>query len=188
MLGALPVTNVMQTLFRELKTAQVDQLKRLGRRFTDVIQTQPPASILQDGKTRCCDLFLHDFSRLRQPASAIVTQTGIRMHLLSESSEWKRYEQRRMGEKTSVRNDSTVIAKCEGWAKLSQKINRPHWPRFNESQIHEGNTKMNMKKSNETTTKLNMNMNKNLKVNMNRKMKKKIDMKENRNEVELEHE
>jgi hypothetical protein len=67
--------------------------------------------------------FLHNFSQLRQTGSAPVTQTGIRSRLLSESREWKRYEQRKMGEKTSERNDITVIAKCEGWAKPSQKIN-----------------------------------------------------------------
>jgi flagellar motor switch/type III secretory pathway protein FliN len=110
--------------------------------------------------------------------------------LLSESREWKRYEQRRMGEKTSERNDGTVIAKCDRWAKPSQKINRPHWPHFHKSQTHDENTKMNMKKNNEETTKLNMNMNMNVKVkvNMNRKKNMKIDMDENLNEVELEHE
>jgi hypothetical protein len=158
------------------------------RRFPVVVQTQLLASILDGDKKRCCYLFLHDFSRLRQPAPAPVAQTGVRPRFLSERSEWKRYQKQKMGKGISDKKNVPAITKTETRAKTSQKVKQNHRHHLKYGHTNKRNTAMYMKKSNEKTTKLNLNMNRNAKVNMNRKMNMTINMKENLNEIELEHE
>jgi hypothetical protein len=84
-LGALQITDVIQTLFPELKAVQdiepirtivpepkarqMNELMSLGWRYSDVVQTQLLASSLDDDEKRCCYRFMHDFSRPSQPAS-----------------------------------------------------------------------------------------------------------------------
>jgi hypothetical protein len=56
---------------------------------------------------------MHDFSRSSQPAAAAVAQTGIQSRFLWERSEWKKYQQVKMGKTMSEKKDCIAITKNE---------------------------------------------------------------------------
>jgi hypothetical protein len=163
-LGALPVTDIIQTLFLEvkivhdiepiqtlfpeLKAIQVNELMSLGRRFPDVTPIQVPAAI------GLCMIFLDPVNQRPPP---------------SHRPEFDPASSRKGANDTHINR--------ERWAKRPQKVNHPHRPHFNKGYTGEKNTKMNMKKSIEATMKLNMHMNMQVKMKMKITIKVKMKMK-----------
>jgi hypothetical protein len=124
---------------------------------------------------------MRDLSRRSQPASTAIAQIGLRPRFLSERSEWKRYQKRKMGKTVSEEKDGTDITKCERWEKPSQKVKQNHRHHFNEGHTNKKNTTMNMKKFIEANTNLYMNMNMQVKMKITMKENMKIKMNVQRN-------